>query len=239
MTSTGAVPPEESRTIVAIGGGGFSPLIDTYSLSFTQKPQPKVCFLPTASGDAQGYIEEFYKHFDSLTPYTSHLSLTRYNHPKLHQHLLDQDLIYVGGGNSFQMLLVWRAHDVDKTLKRAWEQGCVMTGLSAGSICWFNGSITDSWGYPYQLLDDGLGLLPGSHCPHYDGEPERPAIYEDLIAQGRLPSGIAIDDHCAVRYRGTERVEVVASRPGHQAYTITFSNGESIRHALPSRLLSI
>ena len=230
--------PSDPRTIVAVGGGGFSPLIDAYSLSFTGKSQPKVCFLPTASGDAEGYIENFYEHFGSLTPHTSHLSLTRYNQPKLHQHLLDQDLIYVGGGNSFQMLLVWRAHEVDKTLKKAWEQGCVMTGLSAGSICWFHGAITDSWGHPYQLLDDGLGLLPGSHCPHYDAEPDRPAIYENLIAQGSLPAGIAIDDHCAVRYQGTERCDIVCSAAGHQAYAITGNQGAAHRTPLAARLLT-
>jgi peptidase E len=230
--------PSDPRTIVAIGGGGFSSLIDQYSLSFTGKSQPKVCFLPTASGDAEGYIEDFYQHFGALTPHTSHLSLTRYNHPNLHQHLLDQDLIYVGGGNSFQMLLVWRAHEVDKTLKRAWEQGCVMTGLSAGSICWFHGSITDSWGHPYQLIDDGLGLLPGSHCPHYDTELERPAIYEDLIAQGTLPEGVAIDDHCAVRYQGTERSEIVCSAAGHQAYALRAVQGEAKRTPLAARLLT-
>ena len=230
--------PSDRRTVVAIGGGGFSPLIDAYSLSFTGKSQPKVCFLPTASGDAEGYIENFYAHFNALTPHTSHLSLTRYNQPKLHQHLLEQDLIYVGGGNSFQMLLVWRVHDVDKTLKKAWEQGCVLTGLSAGSICWFNGSITDSWGHPYQLLDDGLGLLPGSHCPHYDAEPERPAIYENFIAQGTLPAGIAIDDHCAVRYQGTDRAEIVCAQPGHQAYAITQIGGQPKRTALAARLLT-
>ena len=230
--------PTDQRTIVAIGGGGFSSLIDQYSLSYTGKSQPKVCFLPTASGDAEGYIEDFYQHFDALTPNTSHLSLTRYNHPNLHQHLLDQDLIYVGGGNSFQMLLVWRAHEVDKTLKRAWQQGCVMTGLSAGSLCWFEGAITDSWGHPYQLLDDGLGLLPGSHCPHYDAEPDRPAIYEDLIARWALAAGVAIDDHCAVRYQGVDRVEIVCAKPGHQAYAITRTDGCAQRAALGARLLS-
>ena len=230
--------PSDRRTIIAIGGGGFSPLIDAYSLSFTGKSQPKVCFLPTASGDAEGYIENFYAHFNALTPHASHLSLTRYNQPKLHKHLLDQDLIYVGGGNSFQMLLVWRAHGVDKTLTQAWQQGCVMTGLSAGSICWFNGSITDSWGHPYQLLDDGLGLLPGSHCPHYDAEPDRPAIYEDFIAQGTLPAGVAIDDHCAVRYQGTDRVEIVCAKLGHQAYAVDAVDGHVKRRTLASRLLS-
>ena len=234
MTNT----PTDQRTIVAIGGGGFSSLIDQYSLSFTGKSQPKVCFLPTASGDAEGYIENFYEHFGALTPNTSHLSLTRYNQPNLHQHLLDQDLIYVGGGNSFQMLLVWRAHEVDKTLKKAWEQGCVMTGLSAGSLCWFEGSITDSWGHPYQRLDDGLGLLPGSHCPHYDAEPDRPAIYEDLIAQGALPAGVAIDDHCAIRYRGTERVDIVCATPGHQAYDINGFDSQPRRLPLAARLLT-
>ena len=229
---------QELRTIFAIGGGGFCPTLDQYTLDLTSKATPRVCFIPTASGDAEGYIENFYASFEALGAECSHLNLTRYNQPDLHTHLLNQDVIYVGGGNSFHMLLIWRAHGVDETLRKAWEKGIVLTGLSAGSLCWFSGSITDSWGHPYQVLNDGLGFLPESHCPHYDAEPERQDIYEEAIAQGVLPSGVAVDDNCGVLYKGTEFIESVASQPGKLSYRITAENGAATRKPIATRQLA-
>ena len=190
--------PPEHRTIFAMGGGGFSMepdnlALDRYILALTGKERPKVCFLPTASGDSEEYIERFHASLETLGTEHSHLSLTRYNQRDPDGHLLDQDVIYVGGGNSFQMLLVWRAHGIDKTLRQAWEKGIILCGVSAGSLCWFSGSITDSWGHPLQVLNDGLGFLPESHCPHYDGEEQRRPLYQQLIAEG-FPAGYAIDE---------------------------------------------
>ncbi|MBM66321.1 MAG: peptidase E [Myxococcales bacterium] len=224
-------------TIFAIGGGGFSPLLDGYSLNLTGKADPKVCFLPTASGDAEGYIENFYAAFRPLGAQCSHLSLTRYNQPDPIAHLLDQDLIYVGGGNAFQMLLVWRAHGIDKALRQAWNQGTVLTGLSAGSICWFSGATTDSWGLPLSVLNDGLGFLPGSHSPHYDSEAERRVTYEHNIAAGALPDGLAIDDHCGVLFRGTQRIESVCSVAGKGSYLVTREGERAKETPLPTRCL--
>jgi dipeptidase E len=228
---------QERRIVFAIGGGGFSPVLDQYALNLTGKAKPKVCFLPTASGDADPYIENFHRSFGALNAQCSHLSLTRYNQSDPNAHLLEQDMIYVGGGNAFQMLLVWRAHGIDKTLARAWEQGIVLTGLSAGSLCWFSGSTTDSWGTPYRVFNDGLGLLPMSHCPHYDSEAERRPLYEQSIADGCLPPGIAIDDHCGVLFRGTQLVESVCSVPGKQAYRILEVEGTAQRSPVSTRYL--
>ncbi len=234
--------PQDRQTIFAMGGGGFAMepdnlALDHYVLGLTTKAQPKICFVPTASGDAAEYIERFHTAMETLNTDHSHLSLTRYNHPDPHKHLLNQDVIYVGGGNSFQMLLVWRAHGIDKTLRRAWEQGTILCGMSAGSLCWFSGSITDSWGHPLQVLNDGLGFLPDSHCPHYDGEPERQQIYEQSIANGTLPQGIAVEDSCGVLYRGTELVESVCSVPGKTAYRIAAEEGQCTRTPIPTRTL--
>lgn len=228
---------QKERSIFAIGGGGFSPLLNQYTLELTGLERPKICFLPTASGDAEQYIENFYASYGALDSECSHLSLTRYNHPDPAAHLLDQDVIYVGGGNAFQMFLVWRAHGIDKTLRQAWEKGIVLTGLSAGSLCWFSAATTDSWGLPLRVFQDGLGFLPGSHSPHYDSEPERREIYERSIASGDLAPGIAIDDHCGVLFRGTQWVESVCSVPGKTAYHVSHE-GEAIKSTpLPTRLL--
>jgi peptidase E len=225
-----------------MGGGGFSmepdnPALDRYTLALSGKKRPKVCFLPTASGDAEEYIERFHVALPVLGAETSHLSLTRYNQSDPHGHLLDQDVIYIGGGNSFQMLLVWRAHGLDKTLRQAWEKGIILCGLSAGSLCWFSGSITDSWGHPLQVFNDGLGFLPESHCPHYDGSPERQKIYEASIANGDLPPGIAVDDSCGVLYRGTAFVESVCSVSGKRAHWVSPENGQARLDPIPTRLL--
>ncbi len=232
----------DRRTLFAMGGGGFSMepdnlALDRYVLALTEKGRPKVCFLPTASGDAEEYIERFHSALESLGTEHSHLSLTRYNQPDPDGHLLDQDVIYVGGGNSFQMLLVWRAHGIDKTLRQAWEKGIILCGVSAGSLCWFSGSITDSWGHPLQVLNDGLGLLPESHCPHYDGEPERQNIYEESVAIGELPPGIAVEDSCGVLYRGTQLVESVCSVPNKHAFRVTQVGGKVRRTTIPTRML--
>jgi len=212
--------------------------LDQYILTLTGKERPKVCFLATASGDAEEYIERFHASLETLGTEHSHVSLTRYNQSDPDGHLLDQDVIYVGGGNSFQMLLVWRAHGIEETLRQAWEKGVILCGVSAGALCWFSGSITDSWGHPLQVLKDGLGFLPESHCPHYDGERERQKIYEESIADGELPAGIAVEDSCGVLYRGTQLVESVCSVPGKTAYRVTADGGKAKRTPIPTRTLA-
>jgi len=234
---------QNHRTIFAMGGGGFSMepdnlALDQYILDLTNKERPKVSFVATASGDAEEYIERFYDALPTLGAQASHLNLGRYNQPDPHGHLLDQDVIYVGGGNSLHMLLIWRAHGIEKTLRQAWEKGIILCGVSAGSLCWFSGSITDSWGHPLRVLNDGLGFLPESHCPHYDGEPERQKIYETSIANGILPPGIAIEDSCGVLYRGTQLVESVCSVTGKSAYRVTAEGGKAKRTPIPTRTLS-
>ncbi len=236
---------DDPRIIVAMGGGGFSmepdnPLLDDHVLGLARvsrgRDRPRVCFLATASGDSDAYLAQFYTAFARRAEAT-HLSLFIRTEPDVERFLLEQDAIYVGGGNTANMLAIWRIHGVDRALRRAWEAGIVLTGLSAGSICWFESGATDSFG-ALAALTGGLGFLPGSHSPHYDGEAERRPIYHDLIARGLLPDGYAADDGAALVFRGTELAEVVASRPAARAYRVVReAAGEAIETELPTRYL--
>jgi peptidase E len=212
-------------TIVSIGGGGLSGgpqdlLLDEYLLSLTGKPDPRVCFLPTASGDGDVYIVWFYSSFTSDRCRPSHLALFQRRIEDIRTFLLAQDLIYVGGGNTAAMLMVWRQHGVDAILREAWAQGTVLCGSSAGANCWFEACSTDSFGLSLQALNDGLGFLSGSFCPHYDGEARRRPTLEGFITRKELPAGYAADNYAAIRWQGRELAEVVSAREGATAYRV-------------------
>ena len=218
-------PPQ----IVAFGGGGFSmeagnPLLDDYVLEQTRVDRPKVCFIPTASGDADHYVVRFYREFAARAD-CSHVSLFRRDkgagavEGDLEQHLLSQDLIYVGGGSVLSLLGTWRAHGLDQILKRAWRRGVLLCGLSAGSLCWFSEAITAFHGPPEPVR--GLGLLPHSNCVHYDGEAVRGEVFRDMIADGRMREGYAAQDSAALHFEGRELLRVVSSKPGARAFRIS------------------
>ncbi len=236
---------DPERTIVAMGGGGFSmepdnPLLDDHVLGLARerrgRDRPNVCFLATASGDSESYVATFYAAFSRRSEAT-HLALFDRKVDDVEAFLLDQDAVYVGGGNTANMLAIWRVHGVDRALRRAWDAGVVLSGLSAGGNCWFESATTDSFG-PLAGLKDGLGLLPGSFCPHYDSEPERRPTYQRLIAEGSLPVGYAADDGAALVIRGTKLAEVVTSRPTAHAYRVTRgAAGSGVERELPSRYL--
>ena len=214
----------QTRHIVALGGGGFSmepdnPLLDDFILSLTGKDRPRVCFVPTAAGDADGYVQRFYDAFPAGRAEASHLALFKRTVRDLRAFALAQDVIYVGGGNTVNMLAVWRAHGLDAVLREAWEAGVVLCGVSAGALCWFEGGSTDSFGGGLSPLRDGLGLLPGSVCPHYDGEAERRPTYHDFILKG-LPGGNAADDGVGLHFVGTEFAEAISSQPDARAYRV-------------------
>ena len=227
------------RHIVAMGGGGFlmepSPLLDDYVLALCGKAEPNVCFLATASGDAAADIEAFHRAFPPGRARATHLSLFRRDERDPRERLLAQDMVYVAGGNTVNLLAVWRAHGVDAALREAWEAGVVLCGMSAGSLCWFEAGVTDSYG-PLRALHDGLGLLPGSNCPHYDGEAERRPTYRRAVAEG-LPAGIAADDCCALHFAGTELVETVSSRPAAQAYRVEMGPEGVVETPIAARYL--
>jgi dipeptidase E len=234
----------ERRRVVAMGGGGFSmepdnPLLDQFILSLARSSPPRVCFLPTASGDAEGYVAGFYRAFTSVDCRPSDLGLFERTIGDLESFVLAQDVIYVGGGNTASLLAVWRAHGLDQILRRAWEEGVVMCGLSAGMNCWFEQSVTDSFDLARLApLHDGLGLLPGSACPHYDGEEQRRPTFTRLVASGELPDGWAADDGAGLVFAGRELVEVVTSRPRAGAYRVQrTADGGVSEDPLPVRYL--
>jgi dipeptidase E len=228
--------------IIAIGGGGFSmepdnPLLDAYFLQQTGKVHPKVCFVPTASGDSDNYVMRFYAAFSKLDCRPSHLSLFKPPSADLESFIFDQDAIYVGGGNTRSMLTLWREWRLDSFLRAAWQAGCVLGGISAGAICWFEQGLTDS--VPGILTPlSCLGFLRGSCTPHYDGEAERRPAFHRFIASRVMLPGIGIDDGAAVHYIGAELAAVVCSRVNAHAYRVHISADNVTEEMLPVRSLA-
>jgi dipeptidase E len=226
------------RHIVALGGRGSpgGPL-NRYLLGLTAKERPRVCFLPTATGDAASATVGFYDAFPASLCEPAHLELFGVPRADLREHLLAQDVVYVSGGNTANMLAVWRVHGIDAMLREAWEAGIVLCGPSAGAICWFEGGVTDSFGPELRRLDDGLAFLPGSFCPHYDSETARGPAFRRFVADG-LPAGIAADDAVGVRFAGDALVEVVSEGAGSTAYRVERARDGVRETALETRLLS-
>jgi len=227
--------------IVGFGGRsaaapGSPSKLDSYVLGLTGRDRPKVLYLPTPSADADVLIVSFYERFASRSE-ASHLKL--FGTPDAaswRPHLLQQDAICVSGGNTANALAVWRTHGMDVALREAWESGIVLFGASAGMICWFECSVTDSFGPALAGLHDGLGFLPGSACPHYDGEERRRPVYQQLVANG-FPGGIAVDEFAGVHFEGTTRKAVVTEVEGHDAYRVELVDGQVRETRIPGRLL--
>jgi peptidase E len=223
-----------ARQIVAIGGQGLDPKLGGYVLSRARsEARRRVCFIGTASGDTPASIVEFYRAYAAPATEVTHLELFNRRVDDIAALLRQQDAIYVGGGNTVNMLAIWRAHGVDAALREAYEGGTVLAGSSAGCICWFEASITDSYGLALDPLRDGLGWLEGSACPHYDSEERRRPVYTAAVREG-LPAGIALEDGVAARYVDEQLAEIVTARPGARAFRVDAS-GE---HELPVRALA-
>lgn len=228
-------------TIVTLGGGGFgmsstgASALDDHLLDLSGAERPSVCFIPTASGDDQGYAEWFEKCFaqKARTSVFSLFCKPKYTDPA---HLLEQDVIYVGGGSTANLLAVWRLHGLPEILRQAAAQGTVLAGISAGMNCWFDASSTDSYG-DLAPLADGLGFLSGSACPHYLGEERRREQYLRWVAQGTLPPGVAVDDHVAVVWRDGTAAEAVCELPGKQAVQVHRDGTVAVEEPMPTRLL--
>jgi peptidase E len=218
-----------------MGGGGFSsepdnPSLDHYVLSVARRQNPSVCFLATATGDAQTYIDNFYSAFRRLPCRPAHLPLFART-PDLQSMILEQDVIYVGGGNTKSMLAVWREWGLPDLLRRAWESGTVLAGVSAGAICWFETGVTDSSASGlYPLM--GLGFLAGACCPHYDGEAERRPALRGLVDAGTITSALALDDGAAAHFVNGRLANIVSSRPQAHAYRVERLNGRAVERTL-------
>jgi peptidase E len=209
-------------------------MLDDYVLSLTAARRPRICFLPTASGDADHYVVRFYRRFSTHCE-ASHISLFRRDQggrgveEDLASHLFNQNLIYVGGGNVVSMLGVWRAHGLDDVLRQAWRNGIVLCGPSAGSLCWFEEALSAFHGPPRRVR--GLGLLPYSNCVHYDAEPARRAEYHSLVSDGMRP-GFAVDDGVALHFKGTSLHRAVSSRSDGSAYHVQRADDRVIETSL-------
>lgn len=229
-------------TILTLGGGGFSTgegftRLDEFLIELTGRPRPRVCFVPTASGDDGSYAEEFDKAYSTVAE-TSTLSLFcrrpwGYQDPAM---LLDQDAIFVGGGSTANLLALWRLHGLPEILRTAADRGTVLAGISAGMNCWFEASSTDSYG-PLAALPDGLGFLPGSACPHYFGEEDRQREYHRMILEGELPDGHAADDGVALLWRDGRLVDAVSETDGGAAFRVSRSGDSVVETPLPVRVL--
>lgn len=231
----------EKRQIIALGGGGFSmepdnPKLDDYILNQSEEALPKICFLGTASGDSEGYIKRFYNCFEKKGCLPSHFSLFKGHTSQLEAFLLSQNIIYVGGGNTRNMLVLWKEWGVDDILRKAYNQGIILSGISAGAICWFEQGLTDS--IPNQLnVLNCLGFLKGSNCPHFDGEIYRQEAYKESIRSGAMLGGIACDDGVGLHFVDEHLEKVVSSRSEGAAYQFRLEKGKLIEELLePTRL---
>ena len=221
--------------IVGLGGAGPSDdetrRLLAHVVRLAGKPSPKVCVVPTAVGDEADSVLRLY----GLLPddaRVSHLPFFPWPPAELRRFALGHDVIFIGGGSTANALAIWRVHGFDEILREAWEAGIVLTGWSAGMICWFEAGVTDSFGPQLEGMRDGLGFLAGSACPHYDGEGLRRPVYTRLVGEG-FPAGIAADDGVGVHFVGTELAEVVSVRDVGTAYRVE-AGGES---PLEARLL--
>jgi dipeptidase E len=232
------------RRILALGGHEFSSrppdrAVCELLLRLARErggDRPRICILPTASGDTSEQIASFYSAFGERSCEPSDVSLFRLGRRPLalRDHLLEQDLVYVGGGSLLNLLAVWEAHDIASILSLAWRQGVVLAGQSAGAMCWFEAGITKSSGRPSAAA--GLGLLGGSLCVHYNNEPERRAAYLDAVGDG-MPNGYGLDDYAGLLWEGGGTPSALTARRGARAYRVSSREGEVVESPLPVRFL--
>ncbi len=215
-----------------------APLL-AFAARLTGAQAPKTCVLNTASADDPGAYLRMYELLAPVSGRIRHLRL--FPMPNVSDPadlLLSQDLVFVGGGSVANMLAVWRVHGIDQVMRQAWQAGVVLSGVSAGAICWFAGGTTDSFGPDLRPYTEGIGLIGGSYCPHYNSEPQRRPLFQSLIGKAALPAGIACDDGAAAHYADDELAEIVADRPAARGYRVTPAGDDAaIEVELPTRQL--
>lgn len=216
------------KQIIALGGGGFSmepenPLLDLYILHQSTQSSPKICFIGTASGDAENYINRFYESFNKQNCQPTHLSLFKPPVKDIRSFVMEQDIIYVGGGSTKNLIALWKEWELDQILKEAYHNGVILSGISAGSLCWYEDGITDSYGDILEPIH-GIGLIKGSHSPHYDGESNRRASFHHFIKEAVIQPGIGADDGVGLHYIDGQLVKIVSSRRPAKAYEVTLKD---------------
>ena len=222
-----------NKNIVAIGGGGFgrslgSLEIEKYIISLVNKKRPKICFIPTASGDNDVYKLNFYRAFSILNCSTSHIDFFSRTE-NLEKKVLSQDIIYVGGGNTKSMLAVWKDWNLHKILKKAYESGIVMSGVSAGAICWFEKGITDSFADKLEIIDC-LGMIEGTACPHFDEEEEREPFVIKVIENKIIKSCVCIEGYSAIHIKNGMEYKSIDFGKGKKCIKISKNNNILKRH---------
>ena len=211
----------KSRNIIAIGGGGFGAnpgqgIIEAYILKQTKKKKPKICFIPTATGDNEAYKVNYYSTFTKLDCEPTHLDFFKRT-PDLKKLILNQDAIFVGGGNTKSMLAVWKDWGLDKILRTAYRNGVVMSGVSAGAICWFQQGVTDSWSSDLKIMSC-LNFVKGTCCPHYDEEPERKPAVKKFLMSGKIKDVYAVDGGVALHIKDEKEFKSVVFRKDKGSY---------------------
>ena len=219
------------KQIIAIGGGGFGRnpsegIVEKYIINQSEEARPKICFIPTATGDNEAYKVNFYSTFSKLNCSPSHLDFFKRT-PNLKELCCSQDIIFIGGGNTKSMLAVWKDWGLEKILKQAYDAGTIMCGVSAGAICWFEYGITDSWEDELKIIDC-LGFVQGSCCPHYDEEPQRKPSLNKFLSKGVLESCNAIDGGCALHMKDGVVYKSIVFAKKKNAYLVSTKDEEII-----------
>ena len=224
--------------IVGFGGHSLGApeyrALEDWLLGLTRKERPRILFIPTASAEDPGYTVLVFDTFKDRAE-VSHLDFFPWPPAELRDFVLGHDLVYVGGGNTANMLAIWREHGLDEIARDAWQAGVVLAGVSAGMICWFEGGVTDSFGPQLEAMEC-LGLIPGSACPHYDGEELRRPRYHELVAGG-FPGGWAADDGVALHFEGWELREAVTALPGKAAYRVRLGDDGVVEERVDTRAI--
>ena len=217
------------RNIVAIGGGGFGRTIkdlriEEYILKISNKEKPNICFIPTATGDNDSYKVNFYDVFTKFNCNPTHIDFFKRT-IDLTTHISKQDIIFVGGGNTKSMLAVWKDWGLDILLKEAYERGVVMSGVSAGAICWFEKGITDSWANDLAVLDC-LGFVDGVCCPHYDEEPARIPFVQSALENNLIDHCFSIEGNCALHLRDNIPYKAINFGKNKNVFKTSLENGK-------------
>ena len=224
------------RQIIAIGGGGFGRnpgegIIENYILNQSNVKKPNICFVPTATGDNEAYKNNYYATFAKLKCNPVHLDFFKRT-PNLENLINEQDIIFVGGGNTKSMLAVWKDWGLNSILHEAYKNGVVMSGVSAGAICWFEKGITDSWSEDLKVMDC-LGFVKGACCPHYDEEPQRRPSLKKFLSQKILESCYAVDGGCALHIQDEKKYGSIAFSKNKKSFHVEFKNDKVVENSFP------
>jgi aminopeptidase N len=224
------------KQIIAIGGGGFgrnpgNGTIEKYILNQSDKNRPNICFIPTATGDDESYKVSYYATLTKLNCTPTHIDFFKRT-TDLEKLIKDQDIIFVGGGNTKSMLAVWRDWGLDKILKKAYQNGTIMCGVSAGAICWFEKGVTDSWADKLNIMNC-LGFIKGSCCPHYDEEPERKPSLSKFIENKDIQNCYAIEGGCALHIKNEEVYSAISFRGKKNTFYVDYQSGKTVEKKLP------